>query len=510
MELTDDACYQLLLARDARYDGRLFFGVRTTGIFCRPICTAKKPRRENVTVYTSAAGAAAAGFRPCLRCRPEASPGTPAWGGTEVTVRRALRLIADGGLDDEGIGPFAARVGVGPRHLRRLFQQHVGAPPIAVARMRRVLFAKRLIDETGLPLTRVALSAGFGSVRRFNAEIRDVYREAPTALRARTRHPASGRSAGEFRLALAARPPFDWPGLYAFLAPRATPGVEHLVGGIYRRTFTKDGAPAVMEIEERRDQPGITLTLRTEDSRGLIHIVERVRRMFDLDADPLTISDHLRRDQDLRPLVDRCPGRRVPGAWDPFELAVRAVLGQQVTVKGATTLTGRLVHRFGEPIEVAGAPGLDRLFPRPGTLADADLSEVGIPASRQETLRALARAFQEGALPGTADREEERIARWCRIQGIGPWTAHYVAMRAFGDPDSFPDGDLALRKALGQVSRRTFGKESLGKEILGEKVRQASRVDPESAMPTAKELRRRSDDWRPWRAYAAIHLWASL
>ena len=475
-------CYQALLARDARFDGRFFAGVVTTGIFCRPICPAPKPRRKNVRFYTSAAAAADAGFRPCLRCRPEASPGSPGWLGTEAVVHRAMRLIAEGALDSKGMERFADGLGVGSRHLRRLFQRHVGASPISVAKTRRVLFAKKLIDDTDLPMSDVALSAGFASIRRFNAAVRETYARSPTELRALARKRSKPIGGKGLTITLAVRPPFDWGALVGFLGPRAIPGVEAVGRDAYRRTFRVGSSHGVIRVAPVPGRNELSMSVRLGESRGLIDVVERARRLFDLDADPSAIHEHLHADARLRRLVDRSPGLRVPGAWDPAELAVRAVLGQQVTVSGATTLAGRLARAFGEPLAIDAGHGLDVVFPRPADLADADLSRIGLPRARQETVRSVARACCNGSLERIPSSLEELVEGWTGVPGVGAWTAHYIAMRAFREPDAFPASDLGLRKTLSRRGR----------------------------VPTPRELLEIAEPWRPWRAYAAMHLWNTL
>ncbi|MGH7818239.1 MAG: AlkA N-terminal domain-containing protein, partial [Candidatus Binatia bacterium] len=445
MEHLDPArCYRICAAHDGRFDGRFFVGVVTTGIYCRPVCRVRLPKLENCRFFACAAAAEAAGFRACLRCRPETSPGTPAWLGTSATVSRALRLIADGALDDATEERLAERLGVGARHLRRLFAEHLGATPAAVARTRRVHFARRLITESPLSMTEIAFASGFRSLRQFNGSIRSSFRASPTELRRRWRARRADGDGILFRLAC--RPPFDWCSLLSFLRQRAIPGVEVVDDGAYRRTIEADGSTGTIEVRGMATEPALLLRVRLPSAGGLFEVVERVRRLFDLAADPLPIVEHLGSDPRLARVLADHPGIRLPGAWDGFELAIRAVLGQQVTVKGATTLCGRLVRAFGTPLpEPDGA--LTHLFPRPDVLAGADLSRIGVPRSRSETVRALARAVAAGDLsfrPGAS--LEETIARLVAIPGVGPWTAHYVAMRAFGETDAFPASDLGVRR----------------------------------------------------------------
>jgi AraC family transcriptional regulator of adaptative response / DNA-3-methyladenine glycosylase II len=475
MLLDASICSRARKTRDPRFDGRFFIGVLTTGIYCRPICPARSPKEENVRYFPTAAAAAEAGLRPCLRCRPECSPGTPAWLGTSATVARALRLISESALEDGdgGMEAFAARLGVGPRHLRRLFLQHLGASPITVAQTRRLHFAKKLLDESRLPMHQIAMASGFGSVRRFNASFQKTYGRSPSLLRKR-KGSASALPSDEYRFLLRFRPPYSGESLLQFLAPRATSGVELVEGGAYRRTFSLHGHAGWMAIT--LDIPGSAIDLRIHypQPRYLALIVERVRCMFDLTADPDVIGAHLRRDPLLRARISAQPGMRVPGCWDGFELAVRAILGQQVTVRGASTLAGRLVREFGT--RVPAMPGLTHLFPSPEKLADANFTRVGLPHARAHSIRSLARAVCDDKISFSGVvKIEDFLARLCELPGIGAWTAQYIAMRALSEPDAFPAGDLGLLRAAG----------------LG----------------NACELEARAGAWRPWRAYAAMYLW---
>lgn len=473
MLLDASTCSRARYARDPRFDGRFFIGVLTTRIYCRPICPARPPKEENVRYFATAAAAAEAGLRPCLRCRPEAAPGTPAWVGTSATVSRALRLISESALEDGGVETLSSRLGIGSRHLRRLFLQHLGASPVAVAQTRRLHFAKRLLNETSLPMHQVALASGFGSVRRFNACFQKTYGRAPSKLRKLGIHHALS-TRGEYRFSLRFRPPFCWEALLDFLAPRATPGVESVENGVYRRTFSLHGEAGWMEAALAPNAEALDVRIHYPQPRWLFLIIERVRVMFDLAADPDAFARQFRRDPLLGSKIASRPGVRVPGCWDGFELAVRAVLGQQVTVGGATTLAGRLVREFGTQIE--DAPGLSQLFPTPEKLAIADLSRIGLPRARANSLRSLARAVAEGELSfsGVVDLEEF-ITKFRQVPGVGDWTAQYVAMRALSEPDAFPASDLGLLRASG--------------------------------FRNARELHARAEAWRPWRAYAAMYLW---
>ena len=475
MSLDPARCYQAALRRDARFDGRFFAGVKTTGIYCRPICRVRPAKPENVRWFACAAAAEAAGFRPCRRCRPEAAPGTPAWNGTSAVVSRALRLIASGAP----AAGLADHLGLGARQLRRLFATHLGVSPAEVMRARRVHFARTLIDETDLPMAEVAFAAGFGSIRDFNHALRTRFGRPPTVLRrARGRCGPLGGGSG-LTVRLPYRPPFDWEGLLDFLALRATPGVETVAGGVYRRTIALGDACGTIEVRAAAGEAHLLMRVHLARPERLLEVVARARRMFDLDADPLLIAGRLGSGPLLGPLLARRPGLRVPGAWDGFELAVRAVLGQQVTVCGATTLAGRLVSAFGAPLE-RPEDGLTHLFPGPETLASADVVSVGLPRARAATIRALATAVARGDLVLDASRGlEDAIARLGAVPGIGPWTAHYIAMRALGEPDAFPAADLGLRHALGN-----------------------------GAGPLAPaRVAQLAEAWRPWRAYAALHLW---
>jgi AraC family transcriptional regulator of adaptative response / DNA-3-methyladenine glycosylase II len=481
MELDAAHCYRALRSRDRRFDGRFFTGVTTTGIYCRPICPAPAPKRENVRFFPCASAAEDAGFRPCLRCRPETAPGTPAWQGTSAVVSRGLRLIREGALDVGVVAELATRLGIGERQLRRLFLQHLGTSPLSLARARRLHFARALLDETDLPMTEVAFAAGFQSIRQFNHALRTRFGESPRRLRARRRSPALLES-DALTLRLAYRPPFDWEASLRFIAPRATPGVECVDGSTYRRVVELHGAPGTIEVANA-DGTHLVLHARLGDPGGLGEAVERVRRIFDLNADPLRITGDLERvaGPRLRSALRNRPGLRVLGAWDGFELAVRAVLGQQISVAGASTLCGRLVGAFGKP--VALGRGLTHLFPTPDALARADIAAIGVPRARARAVRALAQAVADRTLHLDAARGlDDAVSRLCRVPGIGAWTAHYIAMRALGEPDAFPASDLGLRKALAT----------------------------EEAPLSAREVARLAEAWRPWRAYAAMALWSGL
>jgi AraC family transcriptional regulator of adaptative response / DNA-3-methyladenine glycosylase II len=474
-------CYAAIKSRDARFDGHFFTAVLTTGIYCRPICPAITPRSENVRFFISASGAEAAGFRPCLRCRPEASPGMPDWQAPSEIVSRALRLISEGFLDQAGIAALARRLHIGTRHLSRLFIKQLGAPPSAIAQTRRIHFAKQLIDETNLPMSEIAFCAGFSSIRRFNAAMRGAYDRSPTELRRVENSGHSGLNELNLQLKLSYRPPFDWTALLEFLRNRAIPGVELVEKDQYRRTVKIEDVVGIIEVRFIEGQQHVLLSVPPYLSRSLMKIAERMRTLFDLRADPLVITNHLRQDEKMAGLVQAYPGLRLPGAWDGFEIAVRAILGQQVSIKAANTLAGRLVKAYGDPFQIGEDVGLAYLFPGPERLAEASLSEIGLMPGRAEAIRTLARAVLDGKLVfSTAIRLEEIIECLTALPGLGPWTAHYIAMRAFSEPDAFPAGDLGLRRAAAET---------------------------ETAMLTESQLRQRAEAWRPWRAYAAIYLW---
>jgi len=474
MNLDWHVCSRARLSRDARFDGKFFIGVTTSGVYCRPICPARTANEKNVRYFSTAAAAAEAGFRPCLRCRPECAAGTPAWLGTPNTVSRALRLIGESGLDDGGVEVLAERLGVGSRHLRRLFLRHLGATPSAVAQTRRLQFAKKLIDETKLPMGDVALASGFGSVRRFNSGIQKVYHRTPTQIR-RLARKTQPQPDNQYLFRLRFRPPYNWEHILTFLESRAIPGVESVESGKYRRTISLNGNHGYLEVALDEKNTGLIAQVQFTDPMSLFFITERIRAMFDLNADWLAIVQSLRADPILSCRVDAAPGIRVPGCWSGFELAVRAILGQQITVKGASVLAGRIVAKFGRPFVVTEA--LTHLFPSPEILADANVASIGLPAARAATIRALARAVcdQRVKFEGNID-PSAFISNLCEIPGIGAWTAHYVAMRALGEPDAFPSSDLGLLRATGVKS--------------------------------PQELERCAEAWRPWRAYAAIYLWS--
>jgi AraC family transcriptional regulator, regulatory protein of adaptative response / DNA-3-methyladenine glycosylase II len=482
MDMDRIACYRAISTRDGRFDGRLFVGVKTTGIYCRPICPARTPKFENVSFYPSAAAAQQAGFRPCLRCRPETSPDLAFWRGTSNTVSRALALIEAGGLDEADVEGLANRLGVGARQLRRLFHQHVGASPVAVAQTRRVLLAKQLIHETQLSMAEVALASGFQSVRRFNETFLQLFGRSPATLR-RGRG-ETRREAGALSVRLAFRPPYDWDAMLSFLGARAIPGVELVSGNIYRRTIAIGGRSGLISVAPAAKHR-VNVSVRFPDMAALPQIIARVRRVFDLAADPDTIGAHLSLDPTLAPLVAARPGLRVPGAWDGFELAVRAIFGQQITVPAATRLLGRLVEIHGErlPATTQDGEGLSHLFPSPARLASVDLADLGMPRARAMAATSLAQTIAaDPAIFSRSASLEQTIARLRSLDGIGEWTAQYIAMRELREPDAFPAADIGLLRAMAGADGRR---------------------------PSPAELLLRAEPWRPWRAYAALHLWAA-
>lgn len=473
--LDPDFCYRVISAKDARFDGRIFTCVLSTGIYCRPICPARTPKRENCRFVASAAAAEALGFRSCLRCRPETAPGTPAWSGTQAAVARAMRLIDDGALDCDGVEALASRVGLGARQLRRLFLAHVGATPQSVAANLRLLTAKQLITETNMSFADIAFASGYQSLRRFNDAVRMSYGVAPTALRRDRADEKDGCPGNAITLRLGYRPPFDWERLLSYLSIRAIPGVEEIAGTEYRRSFRLGTASGIVTVAPSAKPNALDVRVLSEGRPPVRQVATRIRRLFDLDADPLAIATALSSDALLAPRLARSNGIRVPGAFDGFELGVRAILGQQVSVKGATTLTGRIVERAGTPLPRRDGR-LTHYFPTPDTLANAELSGLGFTGARIATLKAFAQAVARGRVSfDLAQTLDEKIAELCAVPGIGEWTAHYIALRAVGEPDAFPASDLGLRKAAGDI--------------------------------TARALEQLAERWRPWRGYAALLLW---
>ena len=479
MELDEERCYRAVQSKDPRFDGWFFTAVSTTGIYCRPSCPAVTPRRANVAFYPTAAAAQGAGFRACKRCRPDAAPGSPEWNARADAVGRAMRLIADGVVDRDGVGGLARRLGYSERHLNRLLLAEVGAGPLALARAQRAHTARLLVETTDLPFAQVAFGAGFSSIRQFNDTVQEVFATTPTALR-QARRPAAVGVAGPLTLRLPRREPFDGAALRAFLGARAVAGVEHVDGATYTRSLSLPHGAGTAALTAADGH--VQAVLHLDDLRDLGTAVQRCRRLLDLDADPAAVADHLGACDVLGPLVRRSPGRRSPGAVDGAELAVRAVLGQQVSVAGARTLAGRLVAAAGRPLQRADG-AVTHMFPTAAAIAELPDDALAMPATRRRALRGLCAALASGAvtLDAGADRTEvER--RLLALPGIGPWTAAYVAMRALGDPDVFLPTDLGVRHALGALGH------------------------PSDARYAAAL----AETWQPWRSYALHHLWASL
>lgn len=480
VHLDRKACYRVLLARDARYDGRFFTCVKTTGIYCRPICPARTPKLENCVFVLNAAAAHEAGFRPCLRCRPERSPDILARHGSSATVSRALSLIERGALDEADVDALAARLGLGARQLRRLFHQHVGASPITVAQTRRVHLAKQLIHDSALSMTQVALASGFSSLRRFNETFKELYGRPPSALRRRN---VRSVRASALVLFLPYRKPYDFARMMAFLAMRAIRGVEAVTPERYARVIELGGMLGSLAVTDEPARSALRVELRLPRIEQLPLVIARLRHLFDLGSDPRTIARELARDALLSPLLAARPGLRVPGAWEGFEIAVRGVLGQQITVHAATRLAGTLVARIGRPVDAGiSEPGLTHAFPGPERFARAELTQLPMPRARAEALFTVARAACDD--PGLFDPSQDHdaaVARLVALPGIGPWTAQYIALRALAQRDALPVGDIGLLRALAENGVR----------------------------PTSKALLARAEAWRPWRAYATLHLWTA-
>ncbi|QBI21925.1 DNA-3-methyladenine glycosylase 2 family protein [Egibacter rhizosphaerae] len=478
-----ERCRRALASRDSRFDGWFVAGVVSTGIYCRPSCPALPPARSAVRFWSTAAAAQQAGFRPCRRCRPDATPGSPEWDVRGDLVARAMRLIADGLVDREGVNGLARALGYSSRQLHRQLTAELGAGAVALARAQRAQTARTLIESSDLPMADVAFAAGFGSVRQFNDTVRAVYATTPGALRAQARGQRSGvaTSARSLVLRLPYRTPGDVEGTLAFLATRAIPGLEAACADAYTRGMRLAHGAAVVTLSPRSGgTPHVRATLRLDDLRDLSAAVQRCRRLLDLDADPRTIDDHLSADPALAPRVASAPGRRVPGSVDPFETAVRTILGQQVRVEAAREHVRRVTAARGKPLTTPDGQ-VTHLFPTADALADASLDEIAMPGTRKEALRSLARAVAEGRLdlgPG-ADRGQTR-EDLLSVRGLGAWSVEYMAMRALGDPDALPAGDAGLRHALG--------------------IPKGPRAE--------QEVADRAEDWRPWRAYAAQHLWS--
>ena len=476
MTLDSGICYRALRARDARFDGRFFVAVSSTRIYCRPICTVKPPKRENCRFFASAAAAESSGYRPCLRCRPELAPGNASVDATTRLAQAAATMLEDRTLDEEGLDSVAARLGVTDRHLRRAFGAEFGVSPVEFAQTQRLLLAKRLLTDTALPVTEVAFASGFGSVRRFNALFRQRYRLKPSRLR--QRH-GTAAEADTLAFELSFRPPFDWPAVSAFLGARAIAGVEEMEDGCYRRTvrIKSDGKEHAgwVAVGLSPKKPTLRVGVSASLVKVLPPVLSRVKALMDLSCNPAEVA------QALGSLAKRHPGLRVPGAFDGFEIAVRAILGQQVTVSAARTVAGRFAAAFGDPVTTPFA-SLTTLFPIATRVADLSagrIARLGMPGARARTLIALARAVAEGRLVLVPNADVEATLEGLRaLPGVGEWTAQYIAMRALCWPDAFPHTDLGVMKALGERN--------------------------------PKKVLAAGEEWRPWRAYAVMQLWQSL
>lgn len=478
MTLDPDACYRALVAHDARFDGAFFVGVKTTGIYCRPVCRARTPRRERCEFFPRAVLAERAGFRACFRCRPERAPGSASVDAVSRLALSAAQRIEEGALNHGSVDALAASLGASGRHLRRAMQDELGASPIELALSKRVALARELLRGTSLPVTEIAFAAGFASIRRFN----DAYRESQGMTPSDVRRPGAERSPRAIQVVLDVRPPFDPGSAFAFLAARVVPGADKVERGTYLRAMADEGRSGVVAIRAAEGRDAIVVEVPSSLAPSLMSVVARARRMFDTDADPEQIGAHLSRDRLLAKLVRARPALRVMGAFEPFEWAVRAVLGQQISVRGALTIAGRLVAKLGFPVENAGPEEPGFAWPDAPRLAGAredTLTSIGLTRARAATVLRLARAVADGALvlDRHADPDATRAALLA-LPGVGPWTAAYIEMRALGWPDAFPAGDLGLQKALGGLG--------------------------------AAACEERAERWRPWRAYAAAHLWMGL
>jgi len=468
MDLDEQTCEQARLNRDARFDGRIFIGVTSTGIYCRPICPSPHAKRVHVRFFPSAAAASQAGFRPCLRCRPEVAPNTPAWNGTSTTVNRGLRLIAEGALDDAGVETLAARLGVSSRHLTRLFRRHLGALPTMVAQTRRLHFAKQLVSDTNLAMAQVAMASGFRSIRRFNDAFREFYGRPPSELRrsgARV-----GLEQGDYVFHLAYRPPYDWGSLLSFLGPRQVPGVESIRDGAYRRVVAIQGNHGLIEVRLAPAAYALRIHIRFQKPEYLLQIITRVRDMFDLSADPGVVRRVLSADRRLAPLLGRHFGLRLPGAWSPIEPVVHAIVRQRFSIEETRRLQGLLVEECGEPVALLGAEELCRAFPNSRSLAVGKFAFL--PRSTAAIIRSAAQAV--AAIRPQAP-PDDLLIKLRQVAGINESAIEYVAMRALNDSDAFPAGNEELRRAM-------------------------------ATQATSRELLERAAAWKPWRGYAAMLL----
>ncbi|MFK0110794.1 AlkA N-terminal domain-containing protein [Streptomyces sp. NPDC091217] len=478
MHLDREHCVRAVQSKDARFDGWFFTAVLTTRIYCRPSCPVVPPKPQNMTFYPSAAACQQAGFRACKRCRPDTSPGSPEWNQRADLVARAMRLIADGVVDREGVPGLATRLGYSPRQVERQLLAELGAGPLALARAQRAQTARLLIETTALPMAEIAFAAGFSSIRTFNDTVREVFALSPTELR--DRRPKSAQLApGTLTLRLPFRAPLNPDNLFGHLAATAVPGVEEWRDGAYRRTLRLPYGHGIAAFTPRPDHIACRLTL--SDLRDLPVAISRCRRMLDLDADPVAIDDQLRTDPFLAPLVDKAPGRRVPRTVDEAEFAVRAVLGQQVSTAAARTHAARLVTAHGTPVDDPEG-GLTHLFPSPEALAEVPPESLAMPRTRRTTFTTLVGQLADGTLHlGVESDWAEARAKLLALPGFGPWTVDVIAMRALGDPDAFLPTDLGIRRAAQELG------------LPG----------------TPAALTARAAAWRPWRAYAVQYLWAT-
>ncbi|MGW5096498.1 AlkA N-terminal domain-containing protein [Streptomyces nodosus] len=478
MHIDRDRCVRAVQSKDARFDGWFFTAVLTTGIYCRPSCPAVPPKPENTTFHPSAAACQQAGFRACKRCRPDTSPGSPAWNQRADLVARAMRLIADGVVDREGVPGLAARLGYSTRQIERQLLAELGAGPLALARAQRAQTARLLIETTALPMADIAFAAGFSSIRSFNDTVREVFAISPSGLRSRLPR-TTVIAPGTLSLRLPFRAPLNPDNLFGHLAATGVPGVEEWRDGAYRRTLRLPYGHGIVALTPRPDHIACRLTL--SDLRDLPVAISRCRRMLDLDADPVAVDEQLRTDPVLAPLVDKAPGRRVPRTVDEAEFAVRAVLGQQVSTAAARTHAARLVTAHGEPVEDPEG-GLTHLFPAPGALAELDPESLAMPRTRRTTFTTLVGQLADGTLHlGVESDWEESRARLLSLPGFGPWTVDVITMRALGDPDAFLPTDLGIRRAAQELGLPS----------------------------TPAALTARAAAWRPWRAYAVQYLWAT-
>jgi AraC family transcriptional regulator of adaptative response / DNA-3-methyladenine glycosylase II len=460
------------VSRDPRFDGRFFIAVKSTRIYCRPICPARTSKEANVCYFASAAEAAEAGYRPCLRCRPEAAPGSPAWAGTSAVVARALRLIQDGALDHSTVAEFAAHLGIGERHLTRLFSQHVGASPNAIAQTRRLHLSKRLLDETDLPITQIAHASGFRSLRRFNEVFQATYRRAPREIRKRSRRGKRSGDCAQITLRLPYRPPYDWEHMEHFLRERALPGIEQVDGSSYARSVRTAAGPAVLRVTPLRAQHCLELRASTVAPGELLRLMTRVRRTFDLTADPVRISQALHGDSLLSPLITRRGGFRIPGYWDLFECGIRVLLGQDGSVAWTRRILGDIIERCGERLPDP-QDGVTHLFPTAAALAGEDLANLGLNPKTLTALGAFAQAVRDGVIP-LDDPTEQTLRAILRRHGVRPWVMDEMVLHGLGDIDAFPWRNLSLDSQAGSLS--------------------------------ARALRTRAEAWRPFRGYAFLYL----